>query len=453
MISKFKQINGLFKRQIEDTRGVDEGTVPFGHLVEEYHDPKVARNAIRFSVVAVLAFFVWAALSPVHELATGTGVILPSGFVQNVHHLEGGIVDEIVVQEGQTIRKHQPLVILDDTNTRAELIKAKARAEGARLSIDRLTTSSVPQAAPQDGELKLRGISDSQHTASLVDDQYRDAQLKVIRAEIQLKKSELTALSPQLAKAKEEQSILAAQLSDYEDALKSGAISRRERDTVARELLQIDARIETITGQQTATRAQILAAQAREDELTARFVKEAASEVAELEIQRVEQLELVTQLADRLSRTVIRAPEDGVVHNLAVRNQGQVVAPGDLVVELVPASRDIFAEVEVPAEKIGFVTAGATASVKILTYDYSRFGSVEGEIYDISPSSFTHQDGQRFYRVRIKLESDFVGDMAGDKEILPGMSVTADIKLGQKTVLSYLLKPLRALSDRALTEQ
>lgn len=430
-----------------------EREIPFGHLAEEYHDSGIARTAIRFGGLAVLVFFLWAAFSPVHEVATGQGSVIPSGFVNKLNHLEGGIVAQVVAREGQTVRKGDPLIILDDANVRAELIKAKAREEGVRQAIERQAIFSDRPNSVFEGEVKLRGIVDRQQTASEVDDQFRTAQLEVVRAEISLREAELTGLGNQLTKTEEEYSLLQAQLNDYEAALKSGAVSRKERDGIAREVIRLAAQVESLQDQQTAGRAQITAAKARESELQARFMQDATSALAELEVQQIEAQELVGQLTQRLSETVIRATEDGTLHNLSVRNAGEAVTPGQLVAEIVPASRAVFAEVNIPADKIGFVTEGTNAKVKVLTYDFSRFGALEGVISDVSPSSFARDDGSSFYRVRIRLDEQFVGDASSQRQVLPGMSVVADIRLGEKSVLSYLLKPLRAVSDRALSEK
>lgn len=430
-----------------------EREIPFGHLAEEYHDSGIARTAIRFGGLAVLVFFLWAAFSPVHEVATGQGSIIPSGFVNKLSHLEGGIVAQVVAREGQTVRKGDPLVILDGASVQAELVKAQARAEAVRQSMERQTISSVRPASIFEGEVKLRGIVNSQRTASEVDDQFRTAQLEVVRADIVLREAELSGLGNQLAKTEEEYALLKTQVDDYDSAFKSGAISRRERDEVARELIRLGAQVESLMDQQQASRAQIAAAKAREAELQARFIQDATSALAELEIEQVEAIELVGQLSERLADTVIRATEDGTVHNLSVRNAGEAITPGQLVAEIVPASRAVFAEVNIPADKIGFVTAGTEAKVKVLTYDFSRFGALDGVISDVSPSSFTRDDGSSFYRVRVRLDEQFVGDAASQRQVLPGMSVAADIRLGEKSVLSYLLKPLRAVSDRALSEK
>lgn len=430
-----------------------EREIPFGHLAEEYHDSGIARTAIRFGGLAVLVFFLWAAFSPVHEVATGQGSIIPSGFVNKLNHLEGGIVAQVVAREGQTVREGDPLIILDDANVRAELIKAQAREEGVRQAIERQAIFSDRPSSVFEGEVKLRGIVDRQQTATEVDDQFRTAQLEVVRAEIALREAELSGLGNQLTKTEEEYTLLQAQLNDYEVALKSGAVSRKERDGIAREVIRLAAQVESLQDQQTAGRAQITAAKARENELQARFMQDATSALAELEVQQIEAQELVGQLTQRLAETVIRATEDGTLHNLGVRNAGEAVTPGQLVAEIVPAFRAVFAEVNIPADKIGFVTEGTNAKVKVLTYDFSRFGALEGVISDVSPSSFTRDDGSSFYRVRIRLDEQFVGDASSQRQVLPGMSVVADIRLGEKSVLSYLLKPLRAVSDRALSEK
>lgn len=427
--------------------------IPFGQLVEEYHDPKVAKLAIKLGVLAVGVFLLWASFSPVHEVVTGQGSVIPAGFVQQFHSLEGGVVKQVVVREGEIVQADAPLIVLEDVSVQADLVKAQARAEAVRLAIEGQGAGVQTSGSILNGSLKLRGVVDSQATASRVEDEFKQAQLKVVRAEIVSKELEAKGLGNQLAKSREEFSLIQRQLSDYDVALKSGAISRRERDTVARDAIRLESQVENLADQQRTTQSQIATMRAREEELSARFLQESATEVAELEVQFVEAQELIAQLSDRLARSTIRAAESGTVHNLAVHNPGQVLSPGELVVEVVPDSRNVFAEVDVPADKIGFVTAGTPASVKVLTYDFSRFGAIDGVISDVSPSSFKRDDGTLLYRVRIKLDEPFVGGENAGRQVLPGMSVSADIRLGEKSILSYLLKPLRAVSDKAFSEK
>jgi len=442
---------GLFN----STSKVSDATqdVSFGQLVEEYHNPAIAKTAIKIGVLAVVVFLFWASVSPVHEVTTGTGAVIPSGFSQKLPHLEGGHVAQILVSEGDRVQAGQVMVVLDDTSIQAELTKAKARAESIRLSIASQQSGVTPVNSVFEGDVALRGVIESQADTQLLNQTFRQSQLEVINAEIRMGKTELSGINNQLSKTREESALLNRQLNDYENALKQGAISKRERDTLARDVIRIDAQVEGLVDRVATMQAKIATDQAREQELSIRIKHETSSEIVDLEVQQVEALQLITQLNDRINRTNITATQVGIVHNLAIRNVGEVINPGEAVLEVVPETNSIFAEVEVTSDKIGYIQKGTKASVKVLTYEFSRFGTLEGIVSDVSASSFVRDDGTRYYRVRLDLSDNFVGTEAAGRQVLPGMAVAADFKLGQKSIMSYLLKPLRAVSDRALTEK
>ncbi|MCB1517649.1 MAG: HlyD family type I secretion periplasmic adaptor subunit [Hyphomicrobiaceae bacterium] len=447
-------------KRAKDPRSRNQGPsqaaeIAYGNLIEEYHDPRIAKLAIRATALALLGFLIWATITPIHELATGQGKILPAGFVQNIQHLEGGTVAQVYVREGQTVAAGDPIIRLDDVSLKAELGKAQARVEFLRLAIQRQTlvsTGHVQDWGTSDQE-RFEELRASQQSASTASIEYRDAQLKVIQAELDMKTAEVSSLTQRVANSQQELDIVTRQLADYEKAVESGAISRRQRDDVLREKLKVESDLAQLNGQLELSRAAVQEAEARMGELQAQFRQDAVSQIADLEGQKAEAEELVTQLQDRLERTVVRAPVAGRISNLGTHNPGQVIQPGELVAEVVPEHTAVLAEVNISPDQIGYISEGMHANVKVLTYDFARFGGLDGTIVEVSPNSIANYEGQYFYRVRIELASNHVGNPAEGREVTPGMSIVADIKLGDKSVLNYLLKPLRAISDRAFTER
>lgn len=443
------------KPRRQNQQALAERSISYGGLIEEYHDPTAARTAIKIGAIAVVGFLVWAMIAPVHELAIGQGTILPTGFVQRMQHLEGGNVSKIFVQEGQTVAAGTPLIQLDDLSLRAELGKAEARLEFVELALQRqkqISSGTSESLTPRDVD-RFNQLLRSQQSASLVDQNFRDAQLDVVLASIDMKLAEAEALKKRVVSIDQEYELVSEQFVAYDRAVKSGAVSRRERDNVLRDKLQLESERATLQGQLQTSQAAVNEAKARAEELKARFRQQAVVEVTDLEVQRAETQELVSQVRDRLSRMIIRAPLEGTVNNLSVRNPGQVVSPGEIIVELVPTGGSVFAEIDIPTDKIGFVHDGMEANVKVLTFDFARFGAIEGKVSDVSPTSIMDAQGNFAYRVRIALDKTFVGVQSDGREVTPGMAVTAEIKIGDKSVLSYLLKPLRAISDRAFSER
>lgn len=433
----------------------DDRTIASSASIEEIHESSVARSTIRLVCLGLVLFLVWASLAQVPEMTTGLGEVLPNQQIQNIQHLEGGQVAEIFVREGERVERGQPILQLDDLSVRAELAKATAQAEGLRLEIARrLTQNGSPDAPVLEGPLRLRGIAGSQDAAAIADRELERAQLQVAYADLDVKKADLVSLAQRQANAESELGIVERQLADFDRAVETIGLARSQRDAIERDKIQIENTLLTIETQRASGLAAVAQAEARITELQATFVQADETEVAQLEIEATSAQELVRQLEDRLGRMLVLAPETGNILSLAVNNRGQVVKPGEQIASIIPAGQPTFVEVRVNADQIGFVHVGLPANVKILTFDYTRFGSIPATISAISASSIKEDPNTPpFYLVRLELDAQAAAHLGADRQIQSGMSVAADIRLGEKSVMSFLLKPLRGITDRALTQQ
>lgn len=454
--------------------------VATGILIEERRQTKLARNVIYTCGVMIVVFFIWTSLTPVHEIISGQGQILPGGLVTNIQNLEGGIVSEVMVAPGDRVQVNDILVSIDTTTSRAELAKARARLESVNLSISRLRglaggppagssdsdmpSGSIPNSWSLRGavnevplerpvfEITLQRLVDSQAAAAESAEHFRTAQQDVIVADILAKEAELSGLVIEQQKTREELAIINRQLEDYRAALQTGAISRRERDNVEREKLALERDSARLDGQVAAAHVGIDQAKARETELLARIRNESLINITQLETERAETNALIQQLEDRVLRQSITSPVTGIVHVVNFHERGDVISPGDTILEIVPEGGQSFAQVEIPAEKIGNIHVGMEANIKVMTYDFTRFGGIDAIVQYVSPTSVINDEGQPVFQINLQLSSDFVGPESAQRRINPGMTVMADVATGTKSILHYLLRPLRALSDRALTE-
>ncbi|MGV8855168.1 MAG: HlyD family type I secretion periplasmic adaptor subunit [Devosia sp.] len=422
--------------------------------IEEIHDAGVARSAIRLVSLGLIAFLVWASFAPVPEIATGFGEIVPVEQNQNIQHLEGGIVAQIFVKEGERVERGQPILRLDDLAPKAELAKATSHAEGIRLEIERRAANRQNPVSVLDGPLQLRGPAGTEQPAALADEAFRKAQIEVALAEVEVRKADLSSLAQRQENASGELAIIARQLAAFDNAVKTVGAASNQRDNIAREKIQLENAVLTSGSQRATAQAALLQAQAHVHELQAGFRQAAEAEIADFQVQAASAQELVTQLQDRVDRTLILAPQTGRVLGLVANNPGQVITPGEQIATLIPEGQPTLAEVEIPADQIGFVSLGMAANVKVLTFDYTRFGSMPATVTSISASSLKHDPKSApYFLVRLALDPASLAHLSLDRPIHSGMSVVGDIKLGEKSVLSFLLKPLRSLSDRALTQQ
>lgn len=232
----------------------------------------------------------------------------------------------------------------------------------------------------------------------------------------------------------------------------TGSVSRASRDEAERDKIRLEREAAQLEGDIASARLRLELAKRGEAELLAETRRSALARVAELTSAGAEAVEEIARLEDRLTRGQVRSPIAGRVLSVAARNPGQVLAPGELVAEIVPEDGPVFVEAELPADRVGRVEVGMEAMVKVLTYDFVRFGSARAVVDAVSASSFAEEDGRRIYRLRLRLIDGTVGPESAGRRLTPGMDVVVDIRGGSRTVLEYLLKPLRVVQDGALIE-
>ncbi len=412
-------------------------------FLEEPYNPAFIRLTIWGVVVTLCGFIAWSSVTPVYEVVTGTGQIRPTGLTQQAEHLEGGIVAKVHVEEGDLVRQGEPLITLDRTTVRAELEKTRAETERLEQQLVRAEAFLQAYAAP---EVYLDPTSAAEWS-------YRLAQIEVFRADREVLEAELVGLSAREAKSQDELEILGARAARLDRLKADGLVSTQELENVRREMVRLEGELQQISGERAVHQASISRSHAREAEMLASIRRDAAREVEALRENLAVASQTATQLSDRLNRTVITAPSTGVVQALGIQNIGQVVAQGAVVAEIVPMDTQVFAEIDVSADKINGVAPGRTASLKVLTHDFTRFGVIDATVERVSPTSVTLPDGSKIFRVRLVFDDRAMSQAtSGQRRVTPGMTVTADIRTDRRTVLNYLLKPVRVIADRAMSE-
>lgn len=430
------------------TRSVD-----FTRLLPETGDPKAARSTVLVSGVAVAGFLAWAAIMPVDEMVNAQGSIMPEGFIQQVQHLEGGMVARVLVDDGVAVQKDEALVELDGLTIRAELAKAQARAESLRQRAERLSALAEGRVAVLTGDEASTALTASHSGAGAMKFALMKARLNILDAELVARRAESEGIQARLKAQEAELGLVSTRANALRQAADRGAVTLRDAELVQRERLRLEGDVSGSRAQIANLVAKVAEIEAQKQELHFQFGAEALEELSRVETERKEVVALIRQLEDRLERVIVRSPVDGNVHFVTVRGQGRVLRPGETVAEIVPNNPRIFAQVEIPAEKVGFLAPGMHARIKVTAYDHVRFGTIPGVVERIAPSSNRSEDKRAVFIARIRLERDFPNPMAEGQSVKPGMTVVADIQAGRKTVLAYLLKPVYLIGDRAMTER
>lgn len=413
------------------------------------------RWAGRLIVLVVGAFALWAWLTPLEEVAVAEGEVVPQGDARRIQHLEGGLIEAILVAEGESVRAGTPLVRVKlgaGAVNRRELqvrldgqllqhARHRAEAEGGPLTSDAALQARQPALVAAE-QAALAARRDSLAKAVAVQQQ------KIAQRSLALKeaKTALSALQADLKLAREKLRISA-------DLRKDGLTSKLDH-------LDRQADVKRLQGDATTLRASLPRLEAERDEarrraeeLQAEFVAQAREALGKLDLAIARTRELLVTARDQAGRTEIAAPIDGVVQKLAVNTIGGVIAPGAVLMEIVPTAERLVVEARLRPEDRGFVQPGQAATVKVSSYDFARYGGLDGAVVRVAADVTNPPDGPPFFQVVVETDKAWLGPAAGLLPIAPGMQATVDIRTGNRTVADYLITPVLKLRDEAFRER
>lgn len=421
--------------------------------LEETLTPALVRVTMIAIALSVLGFIVWASQANVYEIARSGGEVATLGRSQHVQHLEGGIVREILVADGQEVAAGQVLVRLDGATASAELEQALARetvlalqAERLRAFIDeREPDFSVAAAAP----------------ASLVADQAaafesmvraRAEEREVLAEQLEQKRTALALLDSEIGTAEQDLAII-RDLHQRRSALSErGHVSEVRLLETAQELNDVSGQVAQLVVRRAAAAGGVAEFESRLRSLDARHRSTAHETLGGVEAELAQVRETVAQHRERVGRLEVRAPVRGIVKGLAVNTIGGVVGPGEVLAEIVPLEERLVVQLKIPPRHIGHIEIGQTVRMNFSSYDATRYGATLGTLEFVSATTFAGPDGERYYQGRVLLPNDHVG-ADPTALVMPGMTGTAHIVTGERTILDYLLQPVRASMQTALTER
>lgn len=406
----------------------------------------------------VFLLLTWAYFAEIDEFTRGEGRVVPSGEVQVVQNLEGGILAKLFVAEGTVVERDQPLLRIDDTLVSSSyrersLQAAQLRAKIVRLRAESLNTDFEKELAklddpPDAGLLQVeRDLFQSRHLEA-------QGKLDILRQRVEQKRQELSAVRLTRASLSESHQLLGQELHVTRPLVEKGAVSHVE-------LLRLERQLNDLKGELGKATIAIPRLQSEYDEarksvesFTQTFTAEARKELndAVAELGRLE--EGNEAYADRVARTEVRSPVRGTVKRLLVNTIGGVIQPGMDLVEIVPSDDSLLVDAKVLPKDIAFIHPGQEAMVKFTAYDFSIHGGLKAKVTQISPDSIEDKEkGVWYYQVRLETESNVLGSAENPLPIIPGMTTQADILTGEKTVLDYLLKPILKTKQLALRER
>jgi adhesin transport system membrane fusion protein len=415
-------------------------------------DPLRARMAIRTVLAVLVALVLWAAIANVDEITRGDGKVIPSKQLQVIQSLDGGIISEILVKEGQTVREGHVLLKIDATRflsgyresrtTYLALLAKAARltavAEGAPFIPPKEVVAEEPQLAQQEQILY------SNRKAEL------DSQIAIARGQLQQRSQELVEARARNESAAQGFEFTSKELRLTRPLVESGAVSDVD-------LLRLQRDVSRYSGEKAQTAAQIGRLQAAISEahnkiqnVELEFRNQARTELADTQAKINSLGESSVALSDKVKQADIKSPMNGTIKRLLFNTVGGVVPPGKDIVEIVPLEDALLLEARVNPRDIAFLRPGQNAKVKFTAYDFAIYGSLDGTLEHIGADSLMDDKGVAYYLVRVRTTQASLG---ANLPIIPGMVAEVDILTGKKSVLSYLLKPVLRARQYALTER
>ena len=428
------------------------GWVGEADWVRLQQDPIRARLLLRVVGVTIVVLLIWAAFAKVDEVTRGEARVVPTSQVQVVQSVDGGIVEELLVKEGQVVEAGQLLMRVDPTRFVSNLQESKVSQASLRVRQLRLEALTRGTAFSPPADLIKEAPEAVAQEARLYESRRAEisAQISISQNQLAQRQQELNEVKARKEQADRTLELMTQELNATKPMLASGAVSPVEILRLEREIARMRGDREQATAQISRVQSAILEASRKIEEVTLTSRNQMSGELSETMGKLAAMSESGKTLADKVLKADVKSPMRGIVKRLLVNTLGAVVQPGKELVEVVPLDDALILEVQIAPKDIGFLRPEQQAMVKFTAYDYSIYGGLTADVINIGADSVLDEKGNAFYHVRVRTHKPSLGP---GLRIIPGMVAQVDILTGKKTVLSYLLKPVLRARANALTER
>lgn len=406
-------------------------------------------------MIMLVVLLSWAFFAELDEVAVATGEVVPQGKIKVVQHLEGGIVEELFVAEGDAVKEGDTLLQLDLASTGSNLEELQVRLDSQNLVRARLLAEAEGSKLgfPKDAANRRPTLVSAQRQAYEARKRELNSTLKVLQEQLKQRQLEIQELSARQKAAKRNYGLATERLKLSKSLLSEGLTPKIEHLELEAEVESLDGEVKSLEPALPKARAAAEESKQRLKEGQIRFRREAREELGKTEQEIARLKELLARVTEQGSRAEIKSPIDGVVKNLRYNTIGGVIKPGEPILEIVPTGENLVIQSKLNPTDRGYVTEGQSALVKISTYDFARYGGLEGTVIQLAPDTTTDENGQPYFRVIVQTDKNYLGEVEGSLPIVPGMQATVDIHTGKKSVMDYLVRPVLKLRHEAFRER
>ncbi|MFL1505223.1 MULTISPECIES: HlyD family type I secretion periplasmic adaptor subunit [unclassified Pseudomonas] len=419
-----------------------------------------APRVIRLTIWAIIAFFVflvvWAGFSSIDEVTRGDGKAIPSSKLQKIQNLEGGIVSELYVKEGQIVEAGAPLIRLDDTRFVSNAGETEALRLAMQLRVERLSAQVDDRPLNIPDDVLKAAPSQAANERSLYESRRQQLKDEVggLQEQLVQRQQELREFSSKQGQYRSQLSLQRQEINMSEPLVAQGAVSPVEVLRLKRAEMETRGQLDATTLAIPRAESAIKEVQRKIDETRGKFRSEALTQLNEARTELNKAESTGRALEDRVSRTLVTSPVRGIVKQLLVNTVGGVIQPGSDMVEIVPLNDTLLVEAKIRPQDIAFLHPGQEAIVKFTAYDYTIYGGLKAKLERIGADTITDEDKKTtYYMITLRTDRSHLGTDEKPLLIIPGMVASVDIITGKKSILSYLLKPIIKARAEALHER
>lgn len=459
LIVWIKNLYGLGDTEEED---LDYVYTTYSHSNEDID--RTSNVIFLFVIFIFIALFLWAAFAQIDELARGQGKVIPTNKIQTVQSLDGGIISDIFVKEGAIVKKDDPLMKIDTTRFKATLEESKQEhlallALKARLEKESKINIYKPLPTLKfDNKILNDSSRYDRNEKLLFQNRFRELQssIRVLNNQESQKKQELREIRSTISKLNSSLGFIEEQRRTIKKLVAKGIKSKYDLLNIEKEYNQTKGDLQTAKLSISRSQYAITEAKNRIREKINTFKSEASNELQKTlgQINKFE-AKLVGD-KDKVEKTTILSPVDGIIKQLNFNTIGGVVRSGMDLIEIVPQSDSLVVEAKIDPKDIAFINPSQKVIIKITAYDFSIYGGLDGKIVEISADSITEKDskdGKSYYRVLVKTNKNYLEKRGKTYPIIPGMVASVDIVTGKKTILDFILKPILKVKQDSLHER
>lgn len=423
-------------------------------------DEEEISTSSRVLLYAIFLFFVsfcvWASYASVDQVTRGTGRVVPSSDIQILQSLEGGIIEEFMVREGDDVTAGQPIIRLRDVEATSDLESTRKRYLSLQAKTIRLRAQTMGADAPEFNEELMREVPNSvreeMDTFSAKQLEMKN-QIQVLERQREQKSREVAEMRSRIKDIQKVIDLSRDEINMIEPLVERGSAPRVELLQLERGLKEREGELNSVKQSLPRALAAVEEADAKIEQMENGAKAQAQAELATTTIEMNSIEESLTALKDRQTRTEIRSPVTGTVKDLKISTVGGVVGPGEDLIEIVPKDDQLIIEAKIRPQDIAFLHPQQDAIIKITAYDYSIYGGLNGQVVDISADTIMDERGETFYRVRISTNQTALVRKGEVLPIIPGMVASVDILTGKKTIAQYILKPIIKTLGEAMSER